>query len=104
MNGIGRVTFYREKNGDGSVPEYAYYIWEGQLERGLPKGFTRYIQPTRSFIGYLENLGYTQKGTALYFKDFELKQSAVYNEGTRFRREEPDETNKKDFTVFSQDG
>lgn len=59
INGIGRVIFYRDKSGDGSEPEYAYYIWEGQFEKGLPKGFNRYIQPTRSFIGYLENLGYT---------------------------------------------
>jgi len=43
INGIGRVVFYRDLSGDGSAPEYAYYIWEGQFEKGLPKGFIRYI-------------------------------------------------------------
>lgn len=59
INGVGRVMFYRDKAGDGSDPEYLYYIWEGRVEGGLPRGFTRYIQPKRSFIGYLQNLGMT---------------------------------------------
>lgn len=101
MNGIGRVTFYREKNGDGSEPEYAYYIWEGQVENGIPKGFVRYIQPTRSFVGYLENLGYTQKGTGLYFENQELQPSGMFAEGARYRRVGPEE--EKTFKEFAQE-
>jgi len=52
-------------------------------------------------VGYLDNLGYTQAGTALYFKDLELVHSAVYAEGTRYRRNDPEESSKKVFTEFS---
>lgn len=90
MNGIGRVMFYRDKKGDGTDPEYLYYIWEGQIENGLPKGFIRYIQPKRSFIGYLKNLGQTMQGTALYYETEQLKWASFYSDDVRFRRTKPE--------------
>ena len=81
---------------------YVYYVWEGQLKEGLPSGFARYINPTHSFIGYLDNLGYTKQGTGLYFKGPELQTSAFFPEGLRYRRKEPEEASKKAFTAFSE--
>lgn len=102
MNGIGRVMFYRDTKGDGTQPDYLYYMWEGKIQGGLPHGFIRYIQPKRSFIGYLKNLGYTQAGTALYFESEELNYSAFYEDNTRFRRKAPTGETNLGFTSFTQ--
>ena len=43
LNGFGRVIRYKDSTKGGESPEYIVIMWEGQLEKGIPKGFSRYI-------------------------------------------------------------
>ena len=68
INGFGRVIQYFDDRYDGNRPKYMIRMWEGQLIKGEPIGFNRYIDGVNdvSYIGYFdENLA--RYGTSLEF-------------------------------------
>ena len=83
MNGIGRVVVYKDGTGSGETPEYAFAIWEGQIENGVPAGFARCITPEHAFVGYMNGRSRAHFGYGLYFKDKELKHNGFYVNGTK---------------------
>jgi len=56
MTGFGRVIQYYKEDAENLFP---YYIVEGQLYEGMPRGFVRIIEPSHSYIGYLKDMIYT---------------------------------------------
>jgi len=51
-------------------PEFVWRIWEGVVENGKPKGFSRLISGKfdYNFVGYFNGFTRTKKGTGIYFK------------------------------------
>ena len=94
INGFARVIRYKDTTDGGEVPDYAVIMWEGQVEKGIPKGFCRYIYGLTeiSFIGYMDGFDYTQKGMGLFFEKDKLIYSGVYEDGTNYENERPENT------------
>jgi len=86
LNGIARIIKYYDSTGipeknlpPGSKPEYIMEMWEGEVKRGSPVGFTRLIDPKKnySFIGYIdENFNYY--GTTLLFGKDKLEDMGTW--------------------------
>ena len=73
-------------------------MWEGQIHKGVPKGFVRYIDAisNMAFVGYNDGINFASPtGTLLEFEDHKLKLqgrfdrnsqtgSGAFNEGKFF--------------------
>ena len=68
LNGFARVIQYYDDRYKGNRPKYMIRMWEGQVVKGEPIGFNRYIdgQDDISYIGYFDD-NLKHYGTSLEF-------------------------------------
>jgi len=70
ITGIARIIEYKEYESGGDSYKYITRMWEGEIERGEPNGFNRFIDGITdySFLGY--SVGSTRSyGTCLIFEN-----------------------------------
>lgn len=77
MTGFTRTYYYKLEE-YRNTPDFLYAIYEGQMYRGEPRGFGRYIDGLgdRSFIGYFNDAATSATGLGLLFEG-----GAVYSRG-----------------------
>ena len=101
LNGVARVIGYQDHQASGSKPSSALRMWEGQVAGGLPMGFGRAIsgEDDYAFVGYLDSLTTTMKGTGAYFTGLALKHTGIYDNHVEFYAYPP--TELATFTAFT---
>jgi hypothetical protein len=56
FSGFARIIEYADFQRNGSTPEYAFRITEGQIERGETRGFARVISGFEGLMEMVESL------------------------------------------------
>lgn len=93
LNGIGRVIWYQDTQNKGAQAEFAWRIWEGQIQGGRPDGFSRLIggKADFSFVGYMSRINKTKKGTGMFFQKRALKYQGIYADDQDYYTVQPTE-------------
>ena len=90
---------YRDTSKTGDKPEYAFYLYEGEIKYGEPFGFGRIITPEYSFVGYNSGGRVTDYGTGIYFEKFKFVNSGFYLFGQKFN--DPPKVENTTFKTFT---
>lgn len=70
INGMARIVSYQAKKvGKILKVDFPIAMWEGQVKKGIPYGFNRYINADddSSFVGFMVDETTTDMGLGMYF-------------------------------------
>ena len=82
---------------------FPYYIFEGQMEESMPKGFVRLIEPQHEFIGTLKNMVYTMDKGGIYITDNRPTYTGIWSHEKRWKYDKPiKNVNLNDFTFWKE--
>ena len=96
---------YRDEYDRGSSPDSAWEMWEGQVRKGLPYGFARYVNYNKElFIGFLNGTSFCIKGNGMLFNNFVMKYSGFYELDVTFRSKPSNDRYYSEFRNVSYEG